>query len=255
VARDTALFSIGLLPFILIATAFISMASILLFTNLTTTDIVEILVAMGAIWLTVIAAMFFVSRVCGRISPREAFVDVSANPNELFMKSFAETEKEICKLVKKGDEFIRSDKGVEGDDNPSLVFDAMRDARNNIDMVTCPPPTLTADPNMLEKRLKAMEETVAQFTDVLFKKAFTNITTSSECFKDAGISPEEDEEDPFIEWTTRLKAVQDAIKSQKTQYLDPLEMKQKELQSGAASDCQMQKGAENAVSLKSTSES
>jgi hypothetical protein len=248
-ARDTALFSIGFLPFILIAAAFTSMASILLFTNLTANDVTEILIAMGAIWLTVISIMFFVSRVCGRISPREGFSneekEAAKNPIELFTESFLDTEKQVCELVVRNDTFIKSNLGAKGNDDPSLVIDAQNNARGNIPMVVCPPLPL-GDPDNIEDRLTRMEKTLNKFTGVQLKKTYDKIFDTSECFKN--------QEETFIEWLNRLKAIQDTLNSQKGQYLIPIDEKQKELKSGQASDCDKQKGADdsaNSDSLKS----
>jgi len=229
-ARDVALFSIGLLPFILIAAAFLLMASVLLFTKLTADAIVEILIAMGGIWLIIISIMLFISHVC--VTPTEFF----EGSTDDFLEAIVETEEKVCAMIKENDEFIRSDMGPNGEENPSLVFAAQSKARGDIPMTVCPP---SSDPTVIEERLTRMERTLAEFTGVQLKKTYNTVT--SECFVG--------QEATLIEWKTRLRAIQDTLNAQTSQYLTPIQQKQQELRSGQASDCDKQRGAENSASM------
>jgi len=230
-ARDTALFGIGLLPFMLIGMAFAAMATVLLFTKLTADAIAEILIAMGGIWLTVISIMLFISHVCVRITPTESFEGSTDN----FLETIAETEERVCALIKESDEFIRSGVGPSGEETPSLVTAAQSKARGDTPMTMCPPP----DPAAIEERLTRMERTLAEFTGVQLKNAYN--TTKSECF--AG------QEATIIEWKSRLQTIRDTLDAQTSQYLAPIQQKQQELRSGQASDCDKQRGAENSASM------
>jgi hypothetical protein len=235
-ARDIALFSIGLLPFILIAVAFLSMVPVLLFAKLTADDITEILIAMGCIWLMVISIMLFISHVCVRITPTELF-DGSMAP---FLDTITETEDKVCALIKESDEFIRSDVGPSGEETPSLVLAAQNKARGDTPMTMCPPlPLRSDDPAVIEDRLTRMERTLADFTGVQLKKTYS--ATKSECF--AG------QKATIVEWKSRLQTIQDTLNAQTSQYLAPIQQKQQELRSGQASDCDKQRGAENSASM------
>ena len=248
-SRDQAVFVIGTLPFLLILGAFITMGVFFFFVQLTASDITEILLAMGTIWLIVMLVLIFVTQVCMSISPRERFVD-KETPLQAFLDSFAKTEATVCTMVDAVVKFIESDVGQKGQDDPSLNQKAINDALSNVDgpITTCPPPSSVNDYN---DRLSRMQRTLDQFIKPELKKTYDKVFDQKGCDNFVGsmvpIEPFDNPESEFIMMVAQLQIIQSTIVSLTNQYLAPIQQKQKELQSGKASDCDKKKGAHSSV--------
>ena len=240
--RDLAVFSIGTLPFLLILGAFVVVGAFLLLERLTASDITEILIAMGTIWMIVMVVLIFITQICMSISPTEGFVSGSDSDQELedqqFFADLAKAESDVCALMAEVITFIKNDVGKPGQDDPSRNDQAIQTAMNKVDgpITVCPPaspPTTIEDAN---DRLARMEHTLAQFIEPELKHTYEVTFDKKGC-------------DSFMDYTPRLQAIQDTIKSLTSQYLAPIQQKQKELRSGNVSDCDKKKAASSSVSV------
>jgi hypothetical protein len=227
-------FAIGFIPFILIFVAFIAAFTVLLPTKMSLSDITEIVIGMGTIWLVIIMVLLFMSFVCLNISPMERFTD--AVPSE-FLESLTATEKVVCSLMGETDKFIQGDVGQAGTDNPALVVKAQADALAQVGAPTteCPLETKTLT---VEDRLSRMEMTLAKFVEPAFVKTFKSTQTCE------GFETETSKESPN---EIRLKNIKVTIHRLTGKYLEPIQKKTSELQQGIMSDCDRKKGAEVAV--------
>lgn len=218
---EIALLSLGLLPIILIVGAFIVMGALMLASRLTPEDITEILLGMGTIWLIVIFVLIFISTFCGAIHPVERF----DNPDD-FMTQLAKTEVLVCSMIDDVDQFIASNLG---NVDPSIVDAAKQKARDDVNMVFCPPGVGSVD-----DRLARLEDTLKNFTGPQLEKTYKKAMTCE------GFSSSDPSE--------RLQGIQNMIGVQYSQMLGPMKQKQKDLQSGKASDCDKEKASRVATS-------
>ena len=206
------------------------MGSILFLMKLTANDMTEILLAMGTIWLVVVVVLIFVSNVCMSISPvQERFTDTSSTVD---VQAFNTAEEAVCEMMATAVSYIRNDVIQQG---PDAITEAIQQAITNAGPVSrCPPHpavTETTSEKELEERLTRMENSLNGLVDPGVQKTFA-ATQCTEGFADMG---------------SRLAAVQQTIKTLQSQYLDPIQQKQRDLQCGRLSDCERKKGMINSV--------
>jgi energy-coupling factor transporter transmembrane protein EcfT len=240
---QTAVFALGFLPFMLILGGFAIMGAIMFLVKLTANDMTEILLAMGTIWLVTIVVLIFVSNVCMSISPvQERFHVSHGNRNytsneiqERFtalqpvdIQAFNTAEEAVCEMIASTISYIRNDAGPQG---PDAITSAIQQSIANAGgpVSQCPTIAVTdaTSEQELDERLTRMENSLTGLVEPEAKKTFA-ATQCTEGFVDQG---------------SRLAAIQQTIKSLQTQYLDPIQQKQRDLQCGRLSDCERKKGA------------
>lgn len=207
------------LPFIIIAIALVVTYALFTMNAALASEVAaEILLAMGSIWLVIIAALIFVSFVCMEIRPIEQFADKD---------EVTQTEDAVCKLKEHVRTFVASELGQPGQDDPSLITRAMD--------VGAPTVDCTRVPLLLEERLTRMERTLNELAEPVLKKTYDK-TMTCEGFEDAYPDPD-----------LRLKNIQAKVYTLTKKYLDPLLQNQIDLQKGIVSDCNKRKAAMTAV--------
>jgi len=240
---QTAVFALGFLPFMLILGGFAIMGSVMFLVKLSANDMTEILLAMGTIWLVTIVVLIFVSNVCMSISPvQERFHVSHGNRNytsneiqERFhvsqsvdIQAFNTAEEAICDMMASTISYIRNDAGPQGQ---SAITVAIQQAITNAGgpVTQCPPIAATdaTSETELDERLTRMENSLNGLVAPEAKRTFA-ATQCTEPFSDAG---------------SRLASIQQTIKSLQSQYLDPIQQKQRDLQCGRLSECERKKGA------------
>jgi len=216
----------GLLPFAVILGAFVLSAAFFLFQKLESAEIAEILISMGAIWLVVILVLIFVTQICMSISPVERFAS----------GSIIEAETEICALVADVKEFIESDNGQRGQDDPAINTAAIQDAMSSVgEPITSCPPSADLSGNM--DRIRVAQLTLDRFIGPQLKRTFDKSMNCKITETFVSLTSEE----------PTLEKVQQTIRDLKSRYLDPIRQKQKDLRAGIISDCEKDKGAFAAV--------
>lgn len=207
------------LPFILIAIALVVTYALFTMNAALASEVVaEILLAMGSIWLVVMAVLVFMSLFCMEIRPIEQFLDKD---------EVTKTEAAVCKLKEHVRTFVASELGQPGQDDPSLITRAMDVGAPTIDC--------TGVPLLLEERLTRMERTLNELAEPVLKKAYDK-TMTCEGFVDAYPDPD-----------LRLKNIQAKLYTLTKKYLDPLLQNQSDLKKGILSDCNKRKAANAAV--------
>ena len=255
--QDLAVFSIGMIPFLLILGAFIVMGAFFLLERMTANDITEILIAMGTIWLVVMLVLIFVTQICMSISPRERFAS-DETPVQQFFDAFAKAESDVCTMTTAVVTFIKNEVGKPGQDDPSLNDKAVQKAVNKVDgpITACPPAPQPTTVDDINDRLTRMENTLNQLIAPELKHTYDVVFDTKDCFRDFlgtktrmhVIEPFDDTQDEFVKLTGRLQGIQGTIFSLTSQYLGPIQQKQKDLQGGKASDCDKKKGSKSSVS-------
>ena len=201
------------------------MGAVLFLMKLTANDMTEILLAMGTIWLVVIIVLIFVSNVCMSISPiQERFYDSST----VDIQAFNTAEESVCEMMATAISYIRNDASQQG---PDAITGAIQQAITNAGgpITRCPSQpvvTETTSEKELDERLTRMENSLNGLIKPGVQKPFAAIQCT-EGFADIG---------------SRLAAVQQTIKTLQSQYLDPIQQKQRDLQCGRLSDCERKKG-------------
>ena len=228
---QTAVFALGFLPFMLILGGFAIMGSVMFLVKLSANDMTEILLAMGTIWLVTIVVLIFVSNVCMSISPvQERFTALQASQasQSVDIQAFNTAEEAICDMMASTISYIRNDAGPQG---PSAITVAIQQAIANAGgpVTQCPPIAATdaTSETELDERLTRMERSLNGLVEPEAKKTFA-ATQCTESFVDQG---------------GRLEAIQQTIKTLQSQYLDPIQQKQRDLQCGRLSECERKKGA------------
>ncbi len=210
------------------------MGTIFFFLKLTASDMTEILVAMGTIWLVVFVVMLFVANFCLSISPIERFKAKHYEEFTDFSDEVTEAEKTVCEMVDDVIAFIKSRNGPKGLDDPSINTTAIEKAKQAVDgpITTCP------ESGTVEDRLTRMEQTLQQFIEPNLKQTY-EMTVVCESF--ASVS------DSLVDPASRLHAIRQTIHTLKAKYLNPIQQKQADLRQGRVSDCDKKRGAITAV--------
>jgi len=231
--------AVGMLPFFVIILSFVILAIIALLMGAPKDALADLSGPMVAIVAIIVGVLLFVSLVCARIQPIELFV----TPDPI-----ATLEGEVCALAKTTNDYIGSDVGTAGLDNPSLVTAAQSQAVAPAIPITDCSGCTDCSGLPLEERLRRMERTLDLFVEPVMKRA---------CIK-AGICPPIE---PFVDTIVQLQqqdqqkrmdAIALHIKKIKTLYVDPMDKKRQELQGGTASDDDKQKGAASLKSIGSS---
>lgn len=235
---QTTVFALGFLPFMLILGGFLIMGAVLFLMKLTANDMTEILLAMGTIWLVIIIVLIFVSNVCMSISPIQERFYASHISNEIQehfydsstvdIQAFNTAEESVCEMMATVISYIRNDASQQ---SPDAITEAIQQAITNAGgpITRCPSQpvvTETTSEKELDERLTRMENSLNGLIKPGVQKPFAAIQCT-EGFTDIG---------------SRLAAVQQTIKTLQSQYLDPIQQKQRDLQCGRISDCERKKG-------------
>ena len=248
--------AIGLLPFGVIAAGVLAVGLAKFLTSLTGDDVTLVLTSVATIWLIVIMALVFVTQMCARITVVELFDTAT----DSFGLAIVKAESDVCALVDHVNTFIASDVGQPGQDNPSIL----KAAQNKAAAATMGPNTVCpgtelvpVDMNEAADRISRIERTLNLLVEPEFKATYdksmvcegfdSDSDPDSDSDSDSDPDPNQDEAEIKVHLTVRLNAAQTTIKRLTTQYLDPIQQKQKDLQAGIASDCDKKKGATTAV--------
>lgn len=216
---------VGLIPLLVMGVAFAILGILFLFVQLPPEVIVELLISAGTIWLIVIAVLLFVTMNCASIQVRELFDDGSVTMDDL-----AALEKKVCVLMAASDKAIASELGQPGQNDPTVLANALAAARGSA-------PVLICDQNMMESRISRMENALKNFTGPQLKKTYD---------KTVPCSPEGFETQNGL-FSSRLKAINALVDQQTSTLLKPIEKKEADVKAGILSDCEKKKGAKAAV--------
>jgi hypothetical protein len=215
----------GLLPYGLIFGALVVVGVIYFAARLSAEDVTEVVIAVGTILIGVIVVMMLTS-ACLNIRPTEGFANVT--------DPLADTEARVCALMEEANKFIQGEVGQAGTDSPALIKKAQGSALSRVGAPTtdC---SLTSVKLSDEERLSRMEVTLAKFVEPEFKKTYDSTMT---CEGFQSMNPRIDDN------ATRLARIQTTIHRLNGKYLEPIQQKTKDLQSGRLSECDRKKGAE-----------
>jgi len=213
----------GFLPFLMIGSALlVTYALFVLNTKIASEIMSEILLAMGAIWLVVVSVLVCMRFFCMDIYPTEQFTD--------FENELTKTEATVCALKEEVRKFVASEIGQPGQDDPSLITNAMNVGAPLADCTQGLP---------LNERFARIERTLI-FAEQVLKRTYDKLMTCE------GFGSREDLED-YVNNQERLKIIQAKIYSLTKMYLEPLLQNQRDLQKGIISDCNKRRGASAAV--------
>lgn len=252
-ASGLPVFSIGLIPFMIIAAGMIAVGLATVITRVPLDVVGELAVAVGTIGMIVLCVLLFISHVCLRIQPVELFEDVQ--PTTPFLEELTKAEASVCKLVDETNNYIQADVGPPGISTPELVTVAQQKAVAAVPgpIVICSSasPSSPSSPSEVKEsltpvqRLERMEMTLSQFVEPEFKSAClkAGVCSAGEGFEDGS---DGSDTDPVV-LRRRLAAVNAKVRTLTVTYLDPMKKKQDDLQKGQASDSDKQKGAASAV--------
>jgi hypothetical protein len=218
---------LSLLPYGIILTAMVVMGFFALLTQVPGPVATELVIAVGAITLFVMGVFVIVTTFCVTIRPIEEFVGDA-------------TEERICALMKRTDEFIANDVGIDGIDNPGLV------SAKRAKLATAAEPLLMCDafadyecilkkkePVDEDEYLSRMERTLMRFVYPEIAKACAAASCDQPCetltLKAA---------DTEIGRLAAINAVADGLDRQ----LAIIDEKTASLRRGELSECDRQKG-------------
>jgi len=212
----------GFIPLIVMGLAFAVMGILFFVVQLPPEVIVELLIAAGTIWLIVIAVLLFVSMVCASIQVRELFESGSDDISAL--------EQKVCALMSASDKAIASELGQPGQDDPTVLANALAGARGSAPVPLCAEKTI-------ESRVSRMENALKNFTGPQLKKTYDKTvpcTDSTEGFEDGSIA-------------ARIQAIKTLVDQQTSALLVPIQKKEADVKAGILSECEKKKGAKAAV--------
>jgi len=226
-----------LIPFIVIAIANGTVILLFMLGKLTFHDLDEVTDGLITIAVGILAIFLIVHLFCLNIRPVERFQDASASLSSLWT-GIVETEKDICTLMTRADNFIQNQVGQPGHDNPQLVASAQQQARDKAggqltDCTTSGGDEPNGTLSDAENRIARMEVTLNGFTAPAFQQAL-KASQTCESFDDSTT---------LTDLQSRLATVRATIQQQQRQYLKPVDDKQAAMQRGELSDCDRQKGA------------
>ena len=204
-------YAFAALPYGLILCAATVMAIIFFLSKLTLNDASEIIMAMVAIWLTVMLVLVLVSQFCLNIRPTEHFED----KGDLAIQDerIPVLEKQVCQTLSDIEEYVKSKYGQEGVDNPSLIENAMY-----LMAEKCKPRTGTSD-----SRIQAMEQSLG----LLLEQPLYQATVALECDPPAIQAPR------IQKW--RLDRIEKQLEYYRNTYLNTLTEAQNKLKTGVIS--------------------
>jgi len=201
-------YAFGVLPYLLILGAAAVTGFLFLLSRLTLQDGTEIIASMVTIWLVVMLVLVFVSQVCMNILPTERFVDIG----------LLALETEVCTVLKKIEEYVKSKYGQKGIDNPSLITNSMYLTGGDCKLGS----------GSDDDRIQSMERSLG----LLLEQPLEQATIALDC------DPPELQTLRIRKW--RIDRIKKQLEFHKTTYLDPL---------GKIQD-RLKKGDMNAISPK-----
>jgi len=215
--------TIGLLPILLVIAAMLIVGVIFILMKIPADAVSEVAVSVGTIGLVTVLCLIFIRFFCLNIQPYERFESGSSTDADL-----TAAEKEVCALVKRADEYIEASVGQAGQDNPALVTQAkakaVSDAKGQLTQCSGSPGPEVQQPL---DRISRMENTLLSYIEPALLSACQAATL---CPKDmTGSSIDTGAQD-------RLTQINRLVAKMKAQYLDPMDKKTKDLQSGSVSD-------------------
>lgn len=204
-----AAYAFAAIPFGLMLSAAAAMAIIFFLSKLTANDASEIIMAMVAIWLTVMLVLLVVSQFCMNIRPTEHFEDKGVPADA----RIPVLEKQVCQTLTDIEEYVKSKYGQEGIDNPSLVENSMY-----LMAEKCAPRKGSSD-----SRIQAMERSLG----LLLEQPLYQATVALECDPPAIQAPR------LQKW--RLDRIEKQIEFYQNTYLKKLTEAQDKLKMGVIS--------------------
>lgn len=242
----------ALIPFVIGAAVVLIVGVLSTGKSFTANDIAEVGIAAGGIFAIVVLVMFVVGWSCDNIHPTEMFVghDASAELQTIWTEIDG-IEKTVCEYITQADNFIKSDIGQPGTDNPSLVTQAQQKAISAAGgpLTDCSASWTTISLGEAENRISRIETTLNGYTGPQFESAYNKTVPCTESFEDVSGSKRIDE------LKSRLEKIKTVIVTQKKKYLDPINEKTEQLKKGQASDCDKKRGASTAVKAANVSQS
>ena len=243
---------VGLLPFVIILISMIVFGIIAGLLRIPTEIVTEILFAIGGIGLVIIGVLIFVTQYCMRITPIEMFIGDIRNIAAAAIAAKADspavtaavtaTEPRICELMKRAGDFIRSEVGPKGMDDPKLVTVAMRRKLAVAEPVTQCDTFVDYECVLKQKapannadRLARMERTLTLYIYPDIKAACdaTHLLDGGSCAEwNYVINPADSME-------KRLAAINAAIDGPITTYLATIDAKTKDLKAGKLSPAEL----------------
>jgi len=225
--------TIGLLPILMVIAAMLFIGIIFILMKIPGDTISEVAVSVGTIGLVTVLCLIFIRFFCLNIQPYEQFESGSDEPKEPKEPAEADldaAEKAICVLVKRTDGFIEAGVGQAGQDNPALVTQAKAKAVNDAaifgPLTVCPPgKTLQTS-----ERIDRMERSLLKYIEPTLLPACQNATICPKEMTGTSIDVTN------MSLIARLTQIQELIKKMHAKYLDPMDQKIKDLQSGSVSD-------------------
>jgi hypothetical protein len=200
------------------------------------TNITYAAIAAGVL---VFGVLVVVSQTCTRYVAIERF-QTEEDPMTALLADISTAEAAVCSYMTQADQFIQSDIGLPGQNNPALVTTAQVQARTAVTggVVVCAPEELQDD---AANRLTRLENTLKSFTGPQFVKTYNRTVPCPPIESFVGSTD-------IPDLRRRLDTIQDTIAFQQTQYLTPISNMTAQLQRGQASDCQKQQGSKVAMS-------
>jgi len=214
------------IPAVLIAGAVFTVGIVYLIQQVDPDLVAEAMFTVAVCLLVVFFVAALVGGNCAVITPTEKFVDGGAATGaDSLEQAVAALESDVCDLITRADEYIQSEVGPAGNDNPSLVAAAKESARKAVgkDIVECPP----AAHGDLQNRLQRLEQTLNSFTQSPIRSAWIRSDTCA--------SPVEKEN------KERVEAIKSRIAQQKG-WIDAINEKVAAMQRGEISSCDKAKG-------------
>lgn len=193
------------------------------------------------ITLGVLAVIIFVRLVCMNIQPVELFA--VSDPIAALWSDIISAEKDACAYMTRADGFIQNNVGKAGQDNPALITQAQQSSRAaaGSPLTDCSggvPVDQSLDE--AENHIARLETTLNGFTAPVFQQAYKAANTCESFVDDTA---------RLTDLQQRMAAIQQVLTLQKSKYLDPIDAKQKAMQSGQLSDCDKTRGANAGASI------
>jgi hypothetical protein len=262
---EVFLVSLGLLPIAILVFGAIGTFIFYVLTSLDKEDISDLTLTLGTIGLVTLGILMFMRFFCMRIAVMEMFDGQEPPPTiQELTGGVNASEAIVCMYIKQANLFIANKLGAQGQDDPSLVQNAVQNAINSVgapitmcDQVWNPPADVGEALQQNAERITRMEVTLSKYVEPIFKEAYETGTqckdvsgsapaigsTATEGFDDAGSTRD---------LAIRVATIQNVLELQKKNYLDPIEKRIKDLQSGKISDCDRRMGQKQGLTNQKT---
>ena len=263
---EVFLVSLGFLPIAILVLGAIGTFIFYVITSLDKEDISDLTLTLGTVGLVTLGVLMFMRFFCMRIAVMEMFNGQEPPPTiQELTGGVNASEAIVCKYITQANLFIANKLGAQGQDDPRMVDNAVQVAVNSVgapitvcDQVWNPPADVGEALQQNAERITRMEVTLSKYVEPIFKEAYETGTqckdvsgsapatgsTATEGFDDAGSSTRD--------LAVRVATIQNVLELQKKNYLDPIEKRIKDLQSGKISDCDRRMGQQQGLKNQKT---